>query len=259
MRTLLAGLLGLTLAACTVGSLGDDTTPPPGDDTTPPGDDGTTPPTPRLDVTVTPPATVTGLELGSTLDFTITATASGGFAGDVTLAANGVPTSWLAAFAPGPTITLAADGTATATMTVTIPSDGEAIPATVAIDYTSSLGSAQAVGASVTVLNQFTETVTVNGNGVCIYPQQNGAPVAVNNRRKLRAGTTLRIRNGGTIPMRIHVSDGVDGFSHQGNAMAANATYDSVVTGGTSAEWYCHQDPGTATDPGDPHPYVQLQ
>nr|MBP6837364.1 hypothetical protein [Kofleriaceae bacterium]MBP9208086.1 hypothetical protein [Kofleriaceae bacterium] len=190
------------------------------------------------------------------LAFTVSLTSVNGFTGDVALTATGVPTSWATAFDPAPSITVPAGGTATATLRLTIPSDGQAGPSTVAVAYSATSQSGQAGSAAVTVANVFTDTVTVTG-GLCTYPRDAaGQPIRVNNPRRIRAGTTYRIKNGSTQDVQIHANGGIAGFPHQDNPMGPGQTYDIVPSSaGDMDDWYCHapDDAGGAT-----RPYLQI-
>src|SRR5688572_8443091 len=157
MRSLLPVLLGVSLAACTVGDLGDDSATgddsSTGDDTS--GGDDTVTPTPKVAVAMTPPSIES--ELGTIdNDFTITVTGTDGFSGPVALAFSGVPADWNAAFDLA-TVNVPLDGTATAVLNVRVPPDAIGATANIQITATSTAAAATlATPGVLTIANQYT-------------------------------------------------------------------------------------------------------
>jgi cysteine-rich repeat protein len=281
MRTpLLAGLIAVLLPACTdgitdVGGGGDDTgggascgnaaieSGETCDDGNTTSGDGcsatcaTESSSPRVTVTVDKPTLST--ELMTTNKLTLTVTGSGGFAGDVTLAATAVDGSNapLAAWTVSldkPTVTLTANGTATAVATLTIPSENKGLTGAVKIDATSSADPASVMSA-VTAANQVTFAVTQIG-AQCAYPTTQPTNVTY--------GTKIRFLNNTTdLTTIIHVNGvalvngqlqgtGIDetntfGVPHEnqgGPGEMAGAAYEGVLTQKTTTSqglsWYCH-------------------
>src|SRR5438132_14208676 len=81
-------------------------------------------PTPDFTIAVEAVAATT-LGTQSTFDVSLTSIA---FAGPVTLSVTGAPASWTVTISGGSTVNLTANGNTTATVTVTIPSNGAAAP-----------------------------------------------------------------------------------------------------------------------------------
>jgi hypothetical protein len=244
MRTLLTALLGLSLAACTVGGIGDDV----GDDMVGDdgGDDAPPPPTPEVALSLTPGApcvaTTTGATCQGALDtsftFTVAATASGGFSGPVTVAVSGAPASWTTEIVPAQ-IDLPVDGAGSATVTVTVPSYGDAGQIALAITATSSVRAAT-YDVATSILNEYTARVT----GTCDLPgdgPRQDEPGAVNNPLRLKLGATFKIQNGTNQTIRIHSDGGGAGFPHQPDGMPPGEVYTVTPDDITAVyEWYCH-------------------
>ena len=191
--------------------------------------------TPRLDVALDKQTITT--ELLTTHMITVQLGAAGGFSGAVNLTATAVD----AANAPIPgwtvtldkaTVTLAENGNGTAIATLTVPSENKGLAATVKIDATSSLG-AQQVTSAVTVANQLTIPMTLNG-GQCVYPTAGTVNVTV--------GSKVRWLNKATSNVTIHIAGNASGFQHQADpGTAPNAAYEqTATTAGAAFSWYCH-------------------
>lgn len=210
---------------------------------------------PRVTVTVDKPTLST--ELMTTNKLTLTVTGSGGFAGDVTLAAsvlngsNAPLTAWTIAL-DKPTVTLTENGTATAVATLTIPAENKGLAGSVKIDATSSTDPATATSA-VTAANQVTFSVGQIG-AQCAYSTTTATNVTF--------GTKIRFFNDTQdLTTIIHVN-GVNaqggatgqgatdtfGIPHEnvggpGNVM--NGAYEGVLTqtnpvASVGISWYCH-------------------
>ncbi len=228
-RCLLA-LLALPFAACTVGEItgggGDDVG---GDDVVGDDDPGPAPDAavePAYAIAVTPPTQTTNL--GTVLRYQVVLSSTN-FTGAVDLAATGVPESWTATFEPSASINVPLDGTATAELVVTVPTDGEAAVAAISIDATGAPGAHSAV-TSMTVANELVvEWGAGTGAGAHAMP----------GNLAMRLGATLHIRNGDTAQHRVH-SDGGPGFPHQDNNIGQGQEY-VVVPGDVGGyRFYCH-------------------
>jgi hypothetical protein len=200
--------------------------------------------TPQLALAVDKPALAT--ELLSTNIVTVTLTASGGFAGDVALAANVVDGSNVAV--PGWTVvldkasvTLAPDGTANVVATLTIPSENTGLAGTIKIDGTASVGTKH-VETTVTVMNQITFSITSTGTD-CVYPADAVGTVNVSNGTKLSFYNASVANN-----IVIHIGGGINGLNHEQGMTGPGMAYEQTVadTVGTT-DWYCHN----FTDPKD--------
>jgi plastocyanin len=235
---LATGLLG-----CDVGSSGNiNNGGPDGGNGQQP--DGAISSTPRLDISLDKTALPT--ELLATSSLTITSKSSGGFAGAVNLTATVVDGGGLAipgytAVIDTPTLTMPANGTLTAKVTVTT-SNKPAAAASVKITATSAAAAGTNTASStMTVANQVTITIMDGGGGNCVYPP---APLSVRLGTKLRfkAGSAFPVDNNGQPGMTIHSEGDANGVPHAGAGLALDQAYEKTLTGGVgSFVWYCHQ------------------
>ncbi len=231
LRTLLALALATPIAACTVGDLtgpggggsGDDTGG--GDDT---GDDVAGPDAavaPDFTATMTPATLSTALN--SETRYTLTLESSN-FEGPVTLTATGVPATWTTSFEPS-TVAMALDGTTTVQLVVQVPSNGEAMTATLGVEASGSPGT-KVVSSQLVVANELTVVIpSGTATGGHQFP----------GRIDLKLGATLKVINSDGTLHRIH-SDGGAGFPHQDNDMTQGQSY-SVIPGDLGEyRFYCH-------------------
>lgn len=264
MRTsVLATLLGLSLVACagniTGGGGGDDDDIPEtcGNGVVDPGEDCdggagcstscTTEGTPRVDLSVDKPTVST--ELGTSNMITLTLTSGDGFTGAVNITASildgtGAPnTNWIVAVNP-PTVTVPANGTATAVATLAIPSDATLLAGSLKLDVTGA-PEAKTISSTVTSQNQITFAIDIanalTANPSCVYPVNN-TPV------RIRTGTLVRFFNkNADLKLEIH-SNNPAAIPHQAQGAGAddpitepNTAYERILAGGAAEfAWYCH-------------------
>lgn len=253
-NTLLVGLLALAVPACLVGT-GDITgssgnpssggTDPgnggdPGGNTGGSNTGGTTS-TPRIAGTVDK-TTVTS-ELGKTETLTYTITASGGFSGDVAVSAAALDSTGAAVTGytltpSAPSVTLTADGTATVSLDVKIPTDAGVLDPTIKLSLSSSAAPVD-VTSAFTVAKQITILFDA-GTGAAA--PHTGLPQP-NSRLNILSGTKIVFHNGDTIAHRIH---GDGGIAHEQNDLAPGGDYTVTVT--QSADWYCHDHENSTSD-----------
>lgn len=264
MRTpLLAAFFGLSLVACT-GVIGDPG--PGGDDDDVPGpncgdsvinsgetcDDGnnvsgdgcsaacSVEASPALSVVVDKAAVTT--ELMTETMLTLTFTSSGGFAGPVTLTGSAVNAAsapiagWTVTFDQA-SVDVPEDGIATAVATLKIPSENKGLAGTVKFDAASSLGT-QSATSTITVLNQVTLPMTLNGNGGCVAP--------VTPQFNLTNGSKVRWQNKSAETIRIHIDGNGTNFDHEpAPGTGAGLVFEQTLTTSTgTAGWYCHDREG---------------
>ncbi|MBK9031885.1 MAG: hypothetical protein IPL61_11255 [Myxococcales bacterium] len=217
------------VAACDVGSVA----PNGGDDVS--DVDGSVPP--PIDAAI--PTFAVGVEpavaqttLGTETTFTVTLAPSH-FNGAVDLTATGAPTGWLVAVSPS-SVTLTDGVSATATVTVRVPSNGAPAPTGQALTITATAPVYTAgAAATLTVANDYLISVGAVG-GNTHWGAMNGGTI------RIKAGTRLRIRNDDTITHRIHTGGGVGGFDHQPTpGTLAGGTLDVMPTSGSDT-FYCH-------------------
>lgn len=220
----------ILLAACDVGAVG----PGPGDspDAAVPVD--APPPSFRLAVTGAPSG-----QLGASLTFTADVTGEH-FAGPVALTATGALASWMVTIEPT-TVTVADGQTAHATITVRVPTNGEAAPTGQALTVAAAGAPGERTASTtVTVDNVYELPIGTPG-----ATGQHFGPLA-GGQLRMRQGARLRIPNTDTIAHRIHSDAGVTGFPHQATSMAAGAAYEVTLGAAGSDTFYCH-DHGQGT------------
>jgi cysteine-rich repeat protein len=206
--------------------------------------------TPRLDVTVDKPTIAT--ELMTTHMITVTLTGSDGFAGPVNLTpsvvdANNMPiTTWTVAL-DQISVDVPANGVATAVATVTIPSINNGLEGRVKFAAASSagVGTFEAISA-VTAMNQVSFSITTTG-GNCQYPT---------GTTQVKAGTSVRLVNGGDVNVIFHSDGGAYNLPHQdvgGGGSNPTQAYTNTVANadGSAFRWYCHA-PGPDLGPNNP-------
>jgi hypothetical protein len=251
MRTpLLAAFLGFTLVGCLVGDSGtpgtggdDGTGSNPGSGSDPGSGSGSGS---NLTPTVTAIADKMAVttELGKDEVITLTLTSGGSFAGDVTVTPTLVDSAG-AALADGitvtgqPTVTLAANGMATAAYTVKVPSNAtgtDLTGASVKFDLSSTAG-----------LKQLASTLNVTAVFTATYAAGLGANVAMHPDRALqitvKKGAKIHFHNADTA---VHITHGDGAFPHETTGATgglANATYEVLtanLAAGASGNLGCH-------------------
>jgi len=197
---------------------------------------------------------------------TVTLTSSNGFSGDVALVAtvvdaNNAPIPGWTVDLSAPSMTLAANGTATAVATLNIPAMNTGLAGTMKVTAMSSATTGtNTVAATVTALNQVTFSIKADATTKrCEYPADGGPA----NPATLALGTKVRFYNTGTVNIEIH-SGGI--ISHQGKepnglddpVTEPNTAYEQLPTGTGTASWYCHAPSGNP-DMGDLNPKFVVQ
>ncbi len=240
--TTLAAFFALSLGACT-GTLADDPTDEGGgDDGSGSGsnnDPGTGSNNNGLSVTID--RSTIDTEYFTTHPIKVTMQGTGGFSGNVALAASVVDgtgtviPNWTVELA-STSATLATDGSAEIMATLKIPSATTATAATVKFTATSSVATVN-VQTTVNALKQITFEVPQNGNA-CVYKPEYGN-FGANVRLPILLGTKLRFLNKGPLPLIIH---GAGSIPHQSTAttIATNQAYEPNVQNPGNADWYCH-------------------
>lgn len=236
----------------------------------------TDPNTPRVDVSVDKSSLSTELKTANPVAITIKG--AGGFSGAVGLTAtvvdgNQAPLAGWTVDLSAASVSLAANGTATAMATVHVPSLSSALTGTLKISSTSSAtAGAKAASVAITAANQVTFDVKYNAAaGDCDLPADGGSsasPVTI------ARTTKIRFFNSGTGNIVIHVNDSNNGgvagqpITHQGQSPGGNAdpttepntAYEQTPTGAGTAAWYCHSTPsGAGQSRGAANPTIIVQ
>ncbi|MCG8421308.1 MAG: plastocyanin/azurin family copper-binding protein [Proteobacteria bacterium] len=194
-------------------------------------DPGDQEPQANYTVSVTSPITAS-LTLGNSADFEISLQ-SQNFAGPVTLAVANVPSSWEAAFTPE-VVSLQKDGSATATLSVVVPTNAEAMSAQIDLQASAAPGQRQGQ-ITVDVANQLIIDIT-DGTGGNLHP----FPPTV----EVRSGATVIFQNSDGTPgeeHRIHADADRAGFPHQPGSMSQGQNYTVEITVAGTYDYYCHE------------------
>lgn len=233
----LALLAAGSLAACEVG-----VTPVGGDDVT--GDDdgvqvdarGIDAPAATYSLAVSPTSAAT--TLGTETTFTVTVDAQH-FDGPVTLTASGAPASWAVTITPA-TVNVVDGGSATATVKVVVPSNGDAATAgmPLTISGSSTVAGAHDGTATMTVAKEYIVGLVGSGTGPHWGALRGGLV-------RVKTGTLVRFLNNDTTGHRVHTGGGIGGFQHEGATMNPGSSYAVTVTDGSDI-FYCH-DHGQGT------------
>jgi hypothetical protein len=219
----------------------DDGTPQNADPSPGPGSDPS--PTPKVEVTAD--RTAISTELATSNALTLTLRPSGGFTGTATLTATAVDaagapvTAWNLTL-DKPTIELTAGTSATAVVTLKVPSSVNVLNGTVKVEATTSLGTIT-TQATVTVAKQITYAMSLNG-AKCVYP------IAAGSQTTISQGTKVRwVNNDPANRITIHIGavggKAITGFDHEPDpGMApAGGTFEQTAQSTTGAvDWYCH-------------------
>lgn len=201
-------------------------------------DDKAVAPGPSYSMSVSPPTAST--TLGTAVTFTVDLESTH-FAGAVALSVLGAPASWQVAITPSLAVTLANGGTGSATVTVTIPSNGEAMPSgrTLTVHATASPGDKDLMPV-VTVANEYIIPIA-NGTGAgAHWGSLAGTTI------DLLSGVILTFRNDDSIGHRIHASGSIPGLPHQSATMGPGGIHSDTLGVGVDSDVYCH-DHGTGT------------
>ena len=169
--------------------------------------------------------------LGTTTTYTITIQ-SQDYTGPVNVSVSGHPASWVVTAATPSTVNVTAGGSATVTITVQIPSNGEAAPSGRTLTFK--------VGGNGSILSG-TSKLTVKKEYVLAIPAGAGAAGphwSVTSPLLLKSGTLLRIRNDDATAHRIHTNGTIPGLAPQDASMTQGQSYTATVGVGTDVI-YC--------------------
>jgi len=209
--------------------------------------------TPRVAISVDKP-TLPAMDLNTGAQVTITLTSMMGFAGDVALTTSVVDvsnqpiTDWTTTL-DSSTVTVAADGTATAHITINAMGDTAALSGTVKVTATS--GSLTADASVGTTFNPVLDVVFTNNGTDCVYPVDH----TVQNPWNIKMGRKIAVYNGGNgLGFIIHANN-QDGFNHETQAtpgtLPGQAYMSNAMTGtaGDEDTFYCHPMTGVLAEP----------
>ncbi len=168
---------------------------------------------------------------------------SAGFAGPVTLTVLGLPADWSAAIPASP-VTLAADDSATATVTLTIPTNGTSAASGQSLSIQATSGDVtHTAGTTLTVQNEYVVHLLAGAATGAHWPgEAHGA--------HLNVGTTLTIENDDTTSHIIHSNITDLGFPHQetvGVGITQGGTFSAELTATGSGTISCHTHSHTDT------------
>jgi len=164
-------------------------------------------------------------------------------------------------------VTVPSNGTATAVLTLTVPSENKGLTGTVHISATTSVSGVNVapVTSAITATNQVSFLINYDGNVGCVYP----TGLSSTNPVKITVGSKVRFVNMAQTPntaIAIHSNGATEGICHEaqpgGNCPAGdnagpatinpNEAYEqTAAVAGGAFSWYCHQ-PGPDLGTGDP-------
>ena len=195
--------------------------------------DHTTGPSPDFSVVA---ATVAPTTLGTVTTINVMVSSTGA-SGPVTLAVAGAPVTW--EVTTPSSATLAANGTATIPVSVTIPTNGDAATGGRTLSITATVASTQHIATtSMTVANEVVVPIAMGAVAGTHWPAFAGTTVHI------LVGTTLTFRNDDSVRHLIH-ANGVTGIAHQdpsGFGIASGASLSQTTTQMGEANISCHSD-----------------
>jgi len=233
--------------------------------------------TPALAMTVDKPTITT--ELMTSNAITVTLTGTGGFAGDVNLTAavmdgaNAPITDWTTTFDHA-TVTVPSNGTATAVLTLMIPSENKALLGNVQISASTSVSGVTVAPktSAVTAANQVSFLIGFDANVGCVYPTglNSTNPVKITVGSKVRFVNMAQTANT-AIAIHSNAAGPSEGICHEAQpntngcpngdtagpaTINPNEAYEQTATAaGAPFSWYCHS-PGIDLGNGDP--FIQV-
>lgn len=233
MRTaLLAGLIALLFPACLANEITGIGGEEEEEEEMGSGSGSGSGATPRIVTSVD--KTTVNTELGKTETVIVTITGENGFSGNVTVTPSLLDgTTALTGFdltATPQSVDLAADGTATVTVQIKVPTDPAVLAPTLKID----LGGASTatVSSSLAITNKLTIDIPA-GTGTAAHT---GLP-AINAPINLRSGAQVVWHNSDNMQHVIHA---VSGFTHEDQTNGGMPNGDFMITVTDTARWYCH-------------------
>jgi cysteine-rich repeat protein len=183
-------------------------------------------------------------DLNVETSITVTATSVMGFAGDVPLtltvadAASAPIADWTTTL-DSQTLTLAADGTATATLKISAMGDTAALAGTVKVSSTVASADAS-VGVT---FNPILHIVFSDNGGLCDYPIGH----SIQSPYKIKTGRQIAIYNASaTLGMVVHTGGQIQGFPHEAQVAPGTTpgtAYMKTITDTTDGNedtFYCH-------------------
>ena len=236
MRSILfATIAALAIPACTQEIGGGPTG---GDDGSGIGSDPGTGSADTGTIAMTVDQTTVSTALGLTTTLTYTATSMNGYAGNVTVTpsvanAGGTAVAGWTLTPSQTTLALAANGTATVTMDVMVPTNDAELAPVITMAFSDGTTSSK-VTSNFTVANVLTITLDAVGTGVhATWPLKND-PIHI------LKGATVTFHNGDTIAHEIHSGGGI---KHESGPLPAGMDYTTTDVE-AEADWYCHDHEG---------------
>lgn len=172
--------------------------------------------------------------LGTSVSFPVQVKPTG-FNGTLGLTVSGAPASWNVRIIPSTIDIFVGDtATQTATVTISIPTNGDAAPSGQQIAVTAAAPTAEHVAtATVTVANEYILPIA---SGVGATGEHWSS--ALGGVLSLRSGVKLTIRNDDAIAHQVHTNGAIPGFPTQPAPMATGGTYSNTLGVGRD-DIYC--------------------
>lgn len=172
--------------------------------------------------------------LGTSVSFPVEVKPTG-FSGALALNVTGAPASWSARVIPSSMDIFVGDTTTQkATVTISIPTNGDAAPSGQQIAVTATATNAEhEASALVTVANEYILRIASDAGATGAHWS-----AALGGVLALRSGAKLTIRNDSPIEHQIHTNNTIPGFPSQTTPMAAGTSLSYTVGAGQDAI-YC--------------------
>lgn len=174
------------------------------------------------------------LVLGETKTFTVEVSSKSGFTGTVTLTPPDVPPSWDVSF-DRTALDVPANGRATATLTVHIPTDAEAAAVMLHVAASGAPGTRQTDDADLLVKPELVIRIPTDA--------KNNPDVAFGGEQRVRfvsPGTKITWVNDDDENHQIHAGNDAQGFPHEPNEMQPGASYTVTITEAGEFDYGCH-------------------
>ena len=168
-------------------------------------------------------------DLGTTVKLTYTFASQNGYVGNVTLSPTAM-TGWTFTATPS-TVALTDGGTATAELTVTVPTAPASLTPSIALGINDGTNTTT-VSSAFSIANQLTVNLDAAGATMATHTAWPAKNIPI----RIHSGTVIIFHNADTVAHEIHAAGGI---LHEGGALQAGADYKTApVT--TAATWYCH-------------------
>lgn len=201
--------------------------------------DGTTGPTTVFSISI--PQQPAATTLGTSVSFPVEVKPTG-FNGTLALAVTGAPASWNVRIIPSTLDIFVGDTTTqSATVTISIPTNGDAAPQGQQIVVTAAAPTAEHEASTlVTVANEYILPIVAGAGATGQHWSTSLGGVL-----SLKNGVKLTIRNDDALAHQVHTNNTIPGFPAEPSKLDPGATYSNVVGAGQDSVYCELHGPGT--------------